>query len=54
MMFPRYCEGGFGDVADETEEESKDRVERLGDRENWLCDAADMVHTSPTNWLLES
>lgn len=39
-MPPRYCNGGFGDVAEETEEESKERVERLGDRGYWLCGGA--------------
>ena len=35
----RYCGGGsFGDVAEETDEESYDLVERLGDRGFGLCD----------------
>lgn len=28
----RYCDEGLGDVADETEEESYDLVDRFGDR----------------------
>lgn len=35
---PRYWVGGFGEVADETEEESYDLVDKLGDREYGLCD----------------
>jgi hypothetical protein len=46
MMLPRYCEGGFGDVADETEEESKDLVDRFGDRANEGCDGAAMMMIS--------
>ena len=32
MIPPWYCELGLGDVADETEEESKDLVEGFGER----------------------
>lgn len=35
---PKYWDGGFGEVADETEEESYDLVDRFGDREYGLCD----------------
>lgn len=35
---PKYCVGGFGEVADETEDESYDLVDRFGDREYGLCD----------------
>lgn len=31
-MLPRYLDGGRGDVADETDDESYDLVEGLGDR----------------------
>lgn len=45
MMLPRYCDGGFGEVADDTDEESKDRVDKLGDRTKAACDGtAAMMH----------
>lgn len=43
MMPPRYCVGGFGEVADETEEESKDLVDKFGDRAKEGCDGAAMM-----------
>lgn len=53
-MLPRYREGGRGDVADETDDESYDLVEGLGDRGYGLCDVSamisvyfDRVHQSP-------
>jgi hypothetical protein len=50
-MIPlRNCDGGFGEVAEETEDESKDRVERLGDRGNGLCDGAAMAQRIPGFW----
>lgn len=43
MMPPRYVDGGFGEVADDTEEESNDRVDKLGDRAKALCGGAAMI-----------
>lgn len=40
---PRYCAGGFGEVADETDDESYDRLDGLGDREYGLCDDVAMA-----------
>jgi hypothetical protein len=40
---PRYWVGGFGDVADETEDESYDLVDGFGDRGYGLCDEAAMA-----------
>lgn len=44
MMLPRYCGGGLGEVADDTEDESKERVDRLGDRANAACGGAAMIN----------
>lgn len=43
IKLPRYCEGGLGDVAEETDDESYDLLERLGDRGYALCDGVAMV-----------
>ena len=43
MRLPGYWPCGLGEVADETEAESYDLVEGLGDRGYGLCDAAAMV-----------
>lgn len=43
-MPPRYLDGGRGDVADETDDESKDLVDGLGDRGYVLCDGSAMAH----------
>lgn len=43
---PKYWAGGAGEVAEDTEEESYDLVEGLGDRGYWLCDAAAMFDES--------
>lgn len=43
MILPRYCGGGLGDVAEETEDESKERVDKLGERANALCGGAAMI-----------
>jgi hypothetical protein len=40
---PAYCVGGFGEVAEETDEESYDLVDGFGDRGYGLCDDAAMA-----------
>lgn len=40
---PRYLDGGLGEVAEETEEESYDLVDGLGDRAYGLCDGSAMA-----------
>lgn len=42
-MLPRYRDGGRGEVADDTDDESYDLVEGLGDRGYGLCDVSAMV-----------
>lgn len=43
---PKYCGGGAGEVADETDDESYDLVEGFGDRGYGLCDAAAILEAS--------
>lgn len=40
---PKYLDGGLGEVAEETEEESYDLVDGLGDRAYGLCDGSAMT-----------
>jgi hypothetical protein len=37
----------LGEVADDTEDESKERVDKLGDRTNEVCDGAAMIKEAP-------
>jgi hypothetical protein len=43
IRLPRYWTEGFGDVADDTEDESYDLVDGLGDRGKGLCDEVAIV-----------
>lgn len=43
---PRYCGGGLGDVAEETDDESYEWVETLGDRVKELCVGVGIMNVS--------
>ena len=46
---PRYWAGGFGEVAEETEDESYDLVDRFGDRAKALCEEDAMADRRPSS-----